>query len=284
MDHLIYYDLHEEPFSIMPLTNFYYHNEQHDQAMLRIKRAVDGMMGLAVLVGDVGTGKTLLARRLLESLPDEAYEVSLLVVLHSDVTSEWLIKRVAAQFGINTEGLSKVDIIGRLYERLSAIADEGRKAVILIDEAHMLRQREALEEIRGLLNLELPESKLISFVMFGMPELDATLGSDPALKHRIAMRYRLKNFSPDVLVDYVNFRLEHAGAKQQIFSADALGELYELSRGNPRLVNVICDNALFEGFIRRSSIPIDADVIKIVGEDLGLPPEATTVEDVSDRR
>ncbi len=281
MDHLAYYGLREEPFSIMPLTNFYYHNEQHDQAMLRLSRAVEGMMGLAVLVGDIGTGKTLLARRLLENLPDDKFEVSLLVVLHADVTSEWLIKRVSAQFGIVDEGASKVDLIGKLYNRLVEIHEEGRRAVILIDEAHMLRQRETLEEIRGLLNLELPDSKLLSFVMFGMPELDACLENDSALKQRTAVRYRLKNFSPEVLVDYINFRISHAGGESQIFSADAFEEIYELTSGNPRIVNVLCDNALFEGFIRKAELPLDAEVIRSVGEDLGLPlinPAAETTE------
>lgn len=283
MDHLAYYGLREEPFSIMPLTSFYYHNEQHDQAMLRLMRAVDGMLGLAVLVGDIGTGKTLLARRLLESLPEDRYEVSLLVVLHSDVTSEWLIRRVASQFGIDFEGQGKVDLIGRLYERLNEIAEEGRKAVILVDEAHMLRQRETLEEVRGLLNLELPESKLLSFVMFGMPELDECLNRDPALKQRVAVRYQLKNFSPEVIVDYVTFRIRQAGAGEQIFSADAMELISELSRGNPRLVNVICDNALFEGFIRKARLPLDAGIIQSVGEDLGLPSR-NPADETTERR
>jgi len=252
MDHLAYYGLKEEPFSIVPLTNFYYHNDQHDQAFMRLKRAVDAMKGLAVLVGEIGTGKTLLARRLLESLPESEYECSMLVVLHADVTSEWLIRRVASQLGAESEG-SKVDIVARIYDRLNAIADEGRRAVVIIDEAHMLRGREVLEEIRGLLNLELASSKLISFVMFGMPELDACLLADPALKQRVAVRCELKNFSREVVVDYIRFRVLHAGSTQATFSAEAIDRIYELSKGNPRLVNVIADNALFEGFIRRAA-------------------------------
>lgn len=272
MDHLAYYNLKEEPFSIVPLTNFYYHNEQHDQAFLRLMRAVEGMKGLAILVGEVGTGKTLLARRLLEALPEQDYEVSLLVVLHADVTSDWLVRRIAMQFGVDALNGNKVDILGRLYERLNQIAEEDRRSVIIIDEAHMLRDKAVLEEVRGLLNLELAASKLISFVMFGMPELDGNLASEPALKQRVAMRYELKNFSPEIVVDYVRFRIFHAGSSQQVFSADALQRIYDLSRGNPRLVNVISDNALFEGFVRRSEIPLSSDVIDDVGADLGLPP------------
>lgn len=283
MNHLEYYGLQEEPFSIVPLTNFYYHNEQHDQAFLRLSRSVEGMKGLAVLVGEIGTGKTLLARRLLESLPEEEYEVSMLVVLHADVTSEWFVRRVASQFGVDGASGGKVDVIGRLYERLNGIAEEGRRAVIVVDEAHMLRSREVLEEVRGLLNLELAASKLITFVLFGMPELDASLALEPALRQRVAVRCELKNFSPEVVVDYVRFRLFHAGSSQAIFSPEALGHLYELSRGNPRLVNVIADNALFEGFVRRSPLPLGTDIVDGVGADLRLPP-IVPADDVAERR
>lgn len=270
MDHLAYYGLTQEPFAVMPLTNFYYHNDQHDQAYMRLKRAVEAMKGLAVLVGDIGTGKTLLARRLLEKLPEDQYEVSLLVVLHSDVDSDWLVKRIAAQFGVEHPDGTKVEVIGKLYERLVQLAEQGKRGVILIDEAHMLRKKELLEEIRGLLNLELPEQKLISFVMFGMPELDENLKSEPALAQRMAVRYQLKNFTPEVVVDYVRFRLFHAGCDRQVFSADALARLHEYTNGNPRLINVVCDNALFEGFVRRATLPMPAAVVEDVVADLGL--------------
>lgn len=270
MDHLAYYNLEQEPFSIVPLTNFYYHNDEHDRAFERLWRVVEGMKGLGVLVGDVGTGKTLLARRLLEGLPEDRYEVSLLVVLHSDVTSDWLIKRIAAQFGIEHNGESKVDILQRLYERLNEIAEEGRQAVILIDEAHMLRSTELLEEIRGLLNLELPEQKLITFVLCGMLELDECLKKEPALAQRTAVRYELKPFSLDVVTDYIRFRLQHAGCTEDVFAPDALELIHAHSRGIPRLINVICDNALFEGYVRRAELPLEAPVIQDVCTDLGI--------------
>ncbi len=273
MDHLQYYGLQEEPFSIVPLTNFYYHNEQHDRAFLRLSRAVATMKGLAVLVGDVGTGKTLLARRLLEALPEEEYEVSMLVILHADVTGEWLVRRIASQFGVESIDAKKVDVIGGLYRRLSEIAEEGRRSVIILDEAHMLRNTGALEELRGLLNLELPNAKLLSIVMVGMPELDQCLRSEPALKQRMAVRCELKNLSPEVLVDYVRFRTFHAGSSRQLFSVDAMQRIHALSNGNPRLVNVICDNALFEGFVRRATLPLAPDVVESVGEDLRLAPQ-----------
>lgn len=283
MDHLAYYGLSEEPFSIVPLTNFYYHNDQHDQAFMRLHRSVEGMRGLAVLVGDVGTGKTLLARRLLEALPEEQYEAALLVVLHAEVTGEWLVRRIATQMGVEDTDGSRVEVLGKLYARLNDIAEEGRKAAVLIDEAHMLRSPETLEDIRGLLNLELAESKLLSIVMFGMPELDQCLLQEPALKQRMAMRFQLRNLPKDVLVDYVRFRLFHAGSDKNVFSDAALEGIFNLSGGNPRLVNVICDNALFEGFVRRAELPLGIEVVATVAQDLGLH-SAESRDDVAERR
>ena len=165
MDHLQYYHLTQEPFSIMPLTQFYFHSEQHDRALERLHYAVSGMKGLAVLVGDIGLGKTLLARRLLETLPESEYEVSLLVVLHEDVDSTWLLKRIAAQVGVENVPDQKVEILTKLLKRLNEIAEQGKKTIVLIDEAHMLRSKQLMEEIRGLLNLELETQKLISLVL-----------------------------------------------------------------------------------------------------------------------
>jgi type II secretory pathway predicted ATPase ExeA len=270
MDHLAYYGLAEEPFSIVPLTNFYYHSDEHDRAFARLTRVVEGMKGLGVLVGDIGTGKTLLARRLLENLPDDRFEVSLLVVLHSDVSSEWLVKRIAAQFGVEHDGGNKVDVLQKLYERLFELAEQGKQSVILIDEAHMLRDTSLLEEIRGLLNLELPEKKLITFVLFGMLELDDCLAKERALAQRIAVRYELKPFPLEVVSDYISFRLSQAGCEDEIFSAEAVEEIHTHSRGVPRLINVICDNALFEGFVRKAELPLEAEIIADVCEDLGL--------------
>lgn len=269
MDHLKYYGLNKEPFSIVPLTDFYYHSEEHDRAFMRLTRVVEGMKGLGVLVGDVGTGKTLLARRLLESLPEERFDVSLLVVLHADATSEWLVRRIAAQFGVENHEGDKVKVLQRLYERLHIIAEEGRQAVILIDEAHMLRSTELLEEIRGLLNLELPEQKLITFVLFGMLDLDDCLKKEPALAQRTAVRYELKPFPLDVTDDYISFRLKHAGSEEKIFSPQAVEVIHRCSRGVPRLINVICDNALFEGFVRKAEPPLMAEIIEDVCVDLG---------------
>lgn len=273
MDYLDYYGLTQEPFSVMPLNRFYYHSEQHDRAMEKLERAVEAMKGLAVVVGDVGTGKTTLARRLLDSLPEDEYEASLMVILHTDVDGNWLLKRIAIQLGVPNPSEKRVEVLGQLFRRLVQIAESGKKAVILIDEAQMLKSANLMQEFRGLLNLELPEQKLVSFVFFGLPELEGVLRQDPALVQRIAVKHRLTPFQPEITADYVRHRLHLSGVDRPIFTDGAIHCLHEYAQGIPRLINVISDNALFEGYIRKMDL-IDYDVIDSVADDLGLLPNA----------
>lgn len=269
MDYLAFYELQQEPFSVMPLTKFYYHSVQHDRALEKLQFAVGAMKGLAVLVGDIGTGKTTLARRLLDSLPEDEYEASLMVIVHSDVDANWLLRRIAMQLGVEDPPAERLEILSRLLQRLVEINEQGRKAVVIIDEAQMLQHPILMEELRGLLNLELPEQKLISFVLFGLPELDTCLRKDPPLAQRVAVKHRLEPFQAETTADYIDHRLSLAGRDAPLFSEAALQQIHGCSKGIPRLVNVVCDNALFEGYIRKSPI-IDADVITNVASDLGL--------------
>lgn len=269
MDYLDFYGLSQEPFSVMPVTRFYYHSEQHDRALEKLQYAVSTMKGLAVLIGDLGTGKTMLARRLLDSLPEDEYDASLMVIVHSDVDSTWLLRRIAAQLGVEEPAHQKVDILSQLYERLAQISDAGKKAVILIDEAQMLRKPSLMEEFRGLLNLELPDKKLLSFVFFGLPELDECLKADPPLAQRVAVKHRLNPFKPETTAAYIHHRMTLAGADDEIFVPEACAMIHDHSNGVPRLINIICDNALFEGYVRKKG-KIDTTVVENVTADLGV--------------
>lgn len=269
MDYLEFYRLKEHPFSNAVDNRFYYNSKQHAETLVRLKYAVDTMKGLAVVIGDIGTGKTTLARRMLDELDEERYEAALLVVLHSSVTAEWLMRKIAMQIGVKNPGDNKVEVLGQLYERLFDAHDSGLKTVVLIDEAQMLHSREIMEEFRGLLNMEVPEGKLITLVFFGLPELDEILRLDEPLRQRIAVRCRLGAFEEDLTKEYIKHRLKVAGREDNIFLPDAIGLIHRYSNGIPRLINTMCDNALLEGFLIKENA-INPDIIESVAITLGL--------------
>ena len=280
MNYLDFYELGQEPFSNAPVSRFYYGSAQHAQALLRLTHAVSNMKGLAVLVGDIGAGKTTLARRMLDSLPEEEYEAALLVIIHSGITASWLLRRIALQLGVEAPAEEKLALLSQLYQRLVRIYEQGKKAVVLIDEAQMLASREIMEEFRGLLNLEVPERKLISFVCFGLPEIEQNLKLDPPLAQRVALKYRLEPLQIPDTEAYVRHRLRLAGTSRMPFTAEAIERIHLHSRGTPRLINTICDNALFEGFVSRARDVGPAGIDR-VARDLGLeapPPEPPAVE------
>jgi len=270
--YLEFHELAQEPFSNAPVSRFYYGSAQHAQALMRLMHCVSSMKGLALLVGDIGAGKTTLARRMLDSLPEAEYEAALLVIIHSGITAQWLLKRIALQLGVDNPAEEKLALLSQLYQRLVRIYEQGKKAVVLIDEAQMLATREIMEEFRGLLNLEVPERKLLSFVFFGLPELESNLKLDPPLAQRVALRYRLEPLSEDATDAYVRHRLRLAGAPRVPFTASAIAAVHRYSRGTPRVINTLCDNALFEGFLARSR-ELDDRLVERIARDLGLEPE-----------
>jgi type II secretory pathway predicted ATPase ExeA len=269
MDYLEYYGLKEQPFTNSINNRFYYNSSQHGEALLRLKYAVSTMKGLAVLLGGTGTGKTTLARRMLDELNENEYESALLVIIHSSITAEWLLKKIAMQLGVDEIPEDKVNLLSKVYHRLIEIHEAGKKAVVLIDEAQMLNSREIMEEFRGLLNLEVPGGKLVSFVFFGLPELDDVLSLDEPLKQRVAVKFRLKSFMSATTEEYVRHRLRIAGSDNEVFNRDALDSIHLFSRGIPRLINTICDNAMLEGFLTKRSM-IGRDIIEEVACDFGL--------------
>src|SRR5512146_1874826 len=269
MTYLDFFELTTEPFSNAPVSRFYYNSTQHSQALTRLMHAVGYMKGLSILVGDIGAGKTTLARRMLDSLPESEYEAALLVIIHSGITASWLLKRIALQLGVENPADEKLALLSQLYQRLVRIYESGKKAVVLIDEAQMLATREIMEEFRGLLNLEVPERKLLSFVFFGLPEIEENLKLDPPLAQRVALKYRLDPLSAEATDAYVRHRLRLAGAPRVPFTAAAIARVHAHSGGTPRLINTLCDNALFEGFVARVR-ELDDKLVDRVARDLGL--------------
>lgn len=272
MDYLDFYELNQEPFSNAPVSRFYYDSAQHSQALVRLVYALHAMKGLAILIGEIGAGKTTLARRLLDALDEKEYEAALLVIIHRDITSDWLLRRLAVQLGVEHPDQDKLILLSQLYRRLVEIYESGKKAVVLIDEAQMLDTRELMEEFRGLLNLEVPERKLLSFVFFGLPDIEDNLRKDPPLAQRVALKVRLQPFDLQSTDAYVRHRLRMAGAQRTIFDSEAVRLVHLASGGIPRVINTVCDNCLFEGALNRLET-IGPELVRTVAKNLGLPTE-----------
>jgi len=269
MSYLEHYGFEREPFSNAPDARFYFNSDQHSQALLRLMYAVDSNKGLAVLVGGVGTGKTTLARRMLDNLPEERYESSLLVMVHSGITPEWILTRIALQLGITDPAGDRLKLLKQLYTRLLEIEAEGRRAVVLIDEAQMLQSRELMEEFRGLLNLEVPGKKLLNIVFFGLTEIEDCLALDEPLAQRVAVKYQMKSMTVETTMSYIKHRLQVAGAGQMLFDDEVIPLIHRYAGGVPRLINTICDNCLFEAYLRKMKV-VDSRIAHSVAGDLGL--------------
>lgn len=266
---LEFFDLRENPFLITIDSRFFYNAQQHAEALVRLKHAVENMKGLAVVVGDVGAGKTTLATRLLEELDPDRYEAALLIVIHAGVTSEWMLRKMALQLGIPAPGETQTELLTQLARRLEEISESGKKAVVLIDEAQMLRSRELMENFRGLLNIEVDGRKAVTFVLFGLPELDEVLALDQPLYQRVAIRYQLTELDVAGTEAYVAYRLGIAGGREGRFNPDTFPVIWRYSKGTPRLINTLCDNALLEAYLRKQE-RIEADLIHEVARDLRL--------------
>lgn len=272
MEYLDYFQLTSEPFSNAPLSRFYFASRQHTEALNRLMYAASSMKGLAILIGDIGHGKTTLARRMLDALPESEYEAAMLVIVHAGITPNWLLKRIASQLGVSEPAEDKLTILSQLYQRLLNIYQAGKRAVVIIDEAQMLATRELMEEFRGLLNLEVPDRKLITFVFFGLPEIERNLRLDPPLAQRIALRYQLRPLTSEDTSAYIDHRLRIAGAKRQLFPAPVVQEIHRVTNGVPRLINTVCDNVLLEMFFAKKRVA-DIELVQMIAHNFGLPED-----------
>jgi len=265
-----FYGLKYEPFTNHPDPKFYFNSPQHALAREYLIHAARGTRGLAVLLGEIGTGKTTLSRKILSELYSlGSYQVGLIVLTHSEFNPGWLFTRIANLIGVRDFGSSTTEIVSRISQRLNEIYRRNEKTVIIIDEANKLKSQEVLEEIRGLLNLEIADTRLISFILSGLPDLEHFLVTNRALYQRIAVKVKLKPMGSDTIRSYISHRLKVAGSSRDIFTPRAVDLICRYSDGRPRLVNITSDNALLEGYVQQKQL-VDESVVERVVSNLGL--------------
>lgn len=263
-----FYHLQRNPFEITPDPAFLFPTTRHNEALASLYYGVTSHRGFVVLTGEVGTGKTLIVRSLLGLL--QRRDIAFALIFNPSLSALEFIRYIARDFGVPTTGKAKDEIIYGLNEFLLQRHQKGLTTLLVVDEAHLLSS-ELLEEIRLLTNLETAQRKLLQIVMAGQPELDQKLDSIELrqLKQRIALRCHLDALTLEESRHYIERRLKIAGAENGVFSEAAIMTIFRDSRGIPRLINTICENALLAGYANRASI-ITPEIIEGVAKDLRL--------------
>lgn len=245
--YLEHFGLREAPFRITPHTEFFFSGANRGETLEALVYAITSGEGLVKVTGEVGTGKTMLCRVLVERLPDTVEIVYLAV---PSLTRNEILVAIAAELGLTDMTGAATQLLRRLQERLVELHGEGRRVVALIDEAHAMPE-ETLEELRLLSNLETPRSKLLQLVLFGQPELDARLAQDHLrqLRERITHSFTLAPMPAKDIGAYVAFRLRAAGYKgPDLFRPEVLAPIAEASEGLTRRVNIYADKTLLAAF------------------------------------
>ncbi len=263
-----YWQLHSRPFDNCTDEPFYYPSEVHQGALLKLRYVVENERGAALLVGSPGSGKTLLVGELRRQL-DDRYDPFVHVVFPMMSPRE-LLAYLAGELGAlgNTNVSVSIDeSIRRLQHFLAENTRRGHHAVIAIDEAHLLLECEAFDTLRLLMNLEGTGKPALTLLLVGQPQLLPALERMPALEARLGVKCLLRPFDLEETISYVNHRLTAAGADHEIFAPEALQALYELTGGNPRRINRLCDLALLIGYAEEQ-VRINAHQIEAVSNEL----------------
>jgi general secretion pathway protein A len=272
-----FFGLNEKPFSITPDPRYLFMSERHGEALAHLVYGVTESGGFVQLTGEVGTGKTTLVRTLLlNQMPDNA---DVAVVLNPQITVHEFLLTICEELGIEVP--EQKDSIKALtdalnHHLLSAHAD-GRRTILIVDEAQNLAPA-VLEQVRLLTNLETAKQKLLQIILIGQPELRELLDRNDLrqLAQRITGRYHLEPLTRDETSQYIEHRLRVAGALGEVFDAAARKEVFRLSQGIPRLINVICDRALLGAYSQESRL-ITKRLVKTAAAEVSGELEGTPV-------
>lgn len=259
MEHLDRFGLAREPFRNEPQLDFWFETGAAGAARARLLRCLRQRKELSVLCGEVGAGTTTLARRVLDELDPEEYEVALLVVGRG-IEASSLRGAIARQLGVADPSESRSDAMRQLYEHLVGMRDDGRRAVVAIDEAQALAGSEALGELVAMLNLEIEDERLVSALLIGSPELERMLAREPALLGRCELRVRVEALGAGEARAYLAHRIDVAGGPPDLLAPEVADAIAERAGGLPRRMNALADNALFEAHLACRARPALADV------------------------
>lgn len=242
--YLYHFGLGELPFTLTPNTNFYLPLAPHDEALAVLSTALQGGEGFIKVVGEVGTGKTLLCRKLLNEIPDHFVTA---YIPNPYLDPDELRRAVAVELGVKqAQRMSAQLLTQRIQDRLLALHSKGHSVVLILDEAQALPE-DSLEALRLFTNLETETRKLLQVVLFAQPELDQRLAKVEfrQLRQRITFAYKLRAMNSQEVQQYIQHRLQVAGYKgAELFPTRISQNIARVSKGIPRLVNILCHKML----------------------------------------
>ncbi len=268
-----FFGIEANPFSIAPDPHFLFMSDGHREALAHLRYGLGEGGGFVLLTGEIGTGKTTVCRCILEQIPEDT---TVAFVLNPRLSGLELLATICDELGIDYPAISGMKIlIDRLNAYLLAAHSQGRRTVLIIDEAQNLCH-EVLEQIRLLTNLETNQQRLLQIILLGQPELQEMLAQPELrqLSQRIAARHHLGPLTAGETAAYIRHRLAVAGMEQAVFAPTALGEVFRLSCGTPRMINLICDRALLGAFgkgVRR----VDRAMVRAAGRQVFGPKVGT---------
>ena len=262
-----FFGFRERPFEITPDPKYVYLSEIHQEALAYLQFAVREGKGFSVITGEAGTGKTTLVHMLLSKLDNH---VRTCYIFNPILDRSDFLNYICDDLGIESEGMrSRGQSLAALHNFLLDRFGRNEKVFLIIDEAQSMEPG-LLQEVRLLTNLETSKNKLLHVILLGQPELDKTL-DEPRfrpLTQRISVRYHLEHLNLRETTEYIRYRLKRAGSRSlAIFDRGAISEIHRYAKGIPRLINIVCDNALLTGFSREQN-RIGKEIIREVIGDL----------------
>ena len=259
------YGLKKAPFNITSDPEVFYESSSHREALAALIYGIEEKKGIILVTGEVGTGKTTLCKTLLHRLNPR---IKTSLILNPYFSEVQLLQAIVEDFGLKAEKKNRLEMVKKLNAFLVEVSLEGGGAVLIIDEAQNLTNRQ-LEQVRLLSNLETSHDKLLQIIIAGQPELIKKLSSFDLrqIRQRISIKHRLSPLSEEEVKGYVRFRLESAGGDGINIVPEGYKVIYEFSKGIPRLINILCDRALLCGFVKEKKT-FDREISKACVEDL----------------
>jgi len=262
-----YYKLNARPFQLSPDPRFFYGSTNHKRAMSYLRYGLTQGEGFIVITGEIGTGKTMLVKTLIEELAEDNVVVAQLVT--TQLQEDDTLRMVAASFGLPYDGLDKATILNNLESFMMSRVRDGKRLLLLVDEAQNLPPR-SLEELRLLSNFQLGKKVLLQSFLLGQPEFRNTIQTKglEQLRQRVKAAYHLTPLNAEQTRNYIEYRLRAAGwLDDPKFTDAAFASIYKHTGGVPRRINTFCDRLLLFGMLEEIH-EFDSDKIKTVMQEL----------------